>query len=79
MAGLVFLEKNGYKIDVTNKEFVSVVDKVGVAAASLDELYDVVRRLAAKSKVDRRGWEKVIVESVDDEKEFLADQAKGGQ
>ena len=79
VAGLVFLEKNGYKIDVTNKEFVSVVDKVGVAAASLDELYDVVRRLAAKSKVDRRGWEKVIVESVDDEKEFLADQAKGGQ
>lgn len=64
VAGLVFLIKNGYKVDITNADFVSTVDKAGVAAATLDDLYDVLRRLAAKSKVDRRGWETVVGQSV---------------
>ena len=79
VAGLVFLAKNGYKIDVTNSGFVSTVDKVGVAAATLDDLYGVLRRLAVKSKVERKGWEKLIEQSIESDKEFLTDQAKGGQ
>ena len=78
VAGLVFLAKNGYKIDVTNPEFVATVDRVGVAAASLDDLYEMLGRMAVKSKAERRGWDKVVEESVSSQGEFLTDQAKQG-
>lgn len=74
VAGLVFLAKNGYKVDITNHDFVSAVDRVGMAAASLDDLYELMSRLAAKSKSDRRGWEKVVEATVESMKDFLTEQ-----
>lgn len=75
VAGLVFLAKNGYRFDITDPEFVSTVDKAGMAAASLDDLYDVVRRLAVKSKAERKGWDKVADLTVESMKDFLTSQA----
>jgi death-on-curing family protein len=75
LAGLVFLAKNGYKFDITDPEFVSTVDKVGIAAASLDDLYEAVRRLAMKSKAERRSWDKVVGSTLDSMKDFLTSQA----
>ena len=72
VAGLVFLAKNGYTLDITNAELASTVDRVGIGAASLDDLYDVVCRLAAKSKAERRGWEKVLAEVVQSHRTLLA-------
>ena len=38
VAGLAFLAKNGHSIDIEDEEFVSTVDKAGIAAADLDSL-----------------------------------------
>jgi prophage maintenance system killer protein len=72
VAGLAFLRKNGYRIDLKNPEFVSVVDKVGIAAATLDELYSVIRDLIAKSPTERKGWDKAVREVVESNRAFLA-------
>lgn len=45
VAALAFLHMNGFSIDIKNKELLSVVDKAGIARATLNETYDVVRRL----------------------------------
>jgi prophage maintenance system killer protein len=71
VAGLAFLKKNGYSIDIENPEFVSTVDKVGIAASTLDDLYSVVLRLAKKSPAERKGWEKAVQAEVDSHKDFL--------
>lgn len=71
VAGLTFLAKNGYKIDIADPEFVSTVDRVGIAAANLDDLYGVMRRLAAKSAVERKGWDKALRQRVESNKDFL--------
>ena len=71
VAGFVFLRKNGYKIDIEDGDLVSVVDKVGVAAANLEELHELVRRLMVKSTADRKGWENLVVQAVDSKRDFL--------
>jgi len=72
VAGLTFLRKNGYKIDLKSPEFVSAVDKVGIAAASLDDLYGVMRDLIAKSPSERKGWDRVVREAIESNRAFLA-------
>jgi len=71
VAGLAFLTKNGHSIDIENDEFVATVDKAGIAAADLDDLYAVVRSLASKGRVERRGWDAVVKRAVEDHREFL--------
>ena len=71
VAGSAFLAKNGIGIDITDPEFVSRVDQAGVAAAGLDDVYEIVRRIARDSKVDRRGWAKAVAAVVESEKDFL--------
>ena len=71
VAGLAFLSKNGHTIDIENAEFVETVDRVGVAAADLGNLYAVVRRFVSKSKTERRGWERVVKEAVEAHRDFL--------
>lgn len=72
VAGLAFLLKNGYSMDIRKPELVSTVDRAGMAAASLDDLFAVMGDLMSKSKSDRRGWDKVTKSVVDDNKDFLA-------
>lgn len=71
VAGLVFLAKNGHKIDIANPEFVSTVDKVGIAAAGLEDLYVVMRGLTVKSPAERKGWEKAVKQLVESNRDFL--------
>lgn len=73
VAGLVFLRKNGFKIDITNPELVSAVDRVGVAAASLDDLFDVISKLVIKTTPERKSWESAIKQVIEDNREFLTD------
>lgn len=71
VAGLVFLRKNGYNIDISHPDLVSVVDRAGMAAADLDDLYDVIERLATKSAPERKSWEGAIKQAVEANKKFL--------
>ena len=71
VAGLVFLEKNGHTVDIEDEEFVSTVDKAGIAAADLDDLYAVVRGLITKGKAERRGWDAVVRGAVQSHEVFL--------
>ncbi len=71
VAGLAFLAKNGHSIDIENEDFVGAVDKVGIAAADLDDLYDVMRGLVSKAKPDRKGWDGVVKGAVEKHREFL--------
>ncbi len=45
VAGSAFLKMNGYTIDMRDKEMVRVVDKAGIAGASLNEVYEVTKKL----------------------------------
>ena len=71
VAGVTFLLKNGYSMDIRNSTFVSTVDRVGVAAASLDDLFEVVAGLVKKSATERKGWENAIKQVVDSNRSFL--------
>jgi len=71
VAGAVFLAKNGYSVDLGNPDLVSTVDRAGMAAAGLDEVYAVLRRLVAKSKLQRKAWDKAVAEAVSSNKEAL--------
>jgi len=71
VAGLVFLLKNGYTVDIEDEEFVSTVDKAGIAAADLDDLYAAIKRLISKGKAERRGWEALVEAAVQKHEEFL--------
>jgi prophage maintenance system killer protein len=71
VAGLVFLLKNGYSIDISHPDLVSAVDKVGMAAASLDDLYGVMEGLVTKAPVERRSWEGAIKHAVEANRKFL--------
>ena len=71
VVGLVFLRKNGYDMDINSAELASTVDRAGIAAATLDDLYEVVGRLAVKSKAERRSWEKVVADVVKSHGELL--------
>ncbi len=39
------MKMNGRSIDVRREELVSVVDKAGIAAASLNDVQEVIRKL----------------------------------
>jgi prophage maintenance system killer protein len=71
VAGAAFLNKNGKLLDLENDEFVATVDKAGIAAADLDDLYARVDELIAKGKVERKSWERVVKDVVDRHKDFL--------
>jgi len=73
VAGLVFLRKNGYKIKIDDPELISVVDKAGMAAASLDDVYDLMRRLSAKSAAERKAWESAVKQTVESNSRFLTE------
>jgi death-on-curing protein len=73
VAGLVFLRKNGYNIEIEDPELISVVDKAGMAAASLDDVYDVVGRLSVKSGAERKAWESAVKQTVEANRKFLTD------
>jgi len=73
VAGEVFLLKNGRKIDFTDSSLVSVVDRVGIAAASLDDLRVVIEGLMSKTKLERKSWQSVIKQVVDSNKKFLVE------
>lgn len=75
LAGYIFLRKNGHKIDITDSSFVSAVDKVGIAAATLDDLYGVMQGLVKKSTADRRSWAKTIEDAVESNRTFLTNTA----
>jgi prophage maintenance system killer protein len=70
---LAFLNKNGYTMNVQDAEFVSAVDKAGMGAAGLDELYGIVRRMITKSPTERKGWDKAVKEIVASNKKFLTE------
>jgi prophage maintenance system killer protein len=72
VAGLAFLSKNGQALDIQNPEFVGAVDKAGVAAADLDDLYAVVTRLTSKAKTERKAWDRIVREVIVKNKDFLA-------
>ena len=71
VAGLVFLAKNGHTVDIEDEEFVSTVDKAGIAAADLDDLYAVIKGLISKEKAERRGWDALIKGAVQKHEGFL--------
>lgn len=73
VAGLSFLRKNGFKLDLEDKDLVSTVDRVGVAAANLEDLYAIMERVTKKSKAERRSWDKVVKEIVATNKKALTD------
>jgi len=73
VAGQVFLLKNGYSIDISHQDLVSAVDKVGMAAASLDDLYEVIEGLAKKTPAERKSWEGAIKRVVEANKKFLVE------
>ena len=75
VAGLVFLRKNGYTIDIRDRELVSMVDKVGMAAADLDALYTVVEERSKKSPTERKGWTNAVTLTVESNRRFLRDLA----
>ncbi len=73
VAGLVFLRKNGYKMEMSDPGFVSAVDKVGIAAATLDDLYMAMEKSVSKSTQERKSWETAIEGTIDANKAFLTD------
>ena len=72
VAGLAFLTKNGRTLDIEDHGLVATVDKAGIAAADLYDLYAEVSRLVAVRKAERRSWDKVIADSIEKNRDFLA-------
>jgi prophage maintenance system killer protein len=73
VAGAAFLRKNGYSIDLTNPGLVSMVDKAGMAAATLDELFGAIDALIVKAPTERKGWEGAVTQMVEANRKFLRD------
>jgi death-on-curing protein len=71
VAGLTFLVKNGYTLSLENEELVSTVDKAGIAAADLDDLYGVIKDQVTKSKSERKAWDVVLKGVVEKNRDFL--------
>ena len=72
VAVLAFLAKNGRTLDIKDPGFVSAVDRAGIAAANLDDVYAEVTRLMSKTKTERKSWEKAVAETIERNKDFLA-------
>ena len=75
IAGQVFLRKNGYSINLKDEGLVSVVDRVGVAAATLDDLFTAITKLMKKAPVERKGWDKTVSLVVESNRKLLTDVA----
>jgi len=73
VAGIVFLRKNGYTMKINDPDFVSIIDKAGMAEATLDDVFDAVKRLYVKSTVDRKAWDASIKQTVEENRKFLTD------
>ena len=73
IAGVVFLRKNGFDLNIKDPDLISVIDKAGMAEASLDDVFDAVKRLSSKSKVERKAWDATIRQTVDANRKFLTD------
>jgi len=73
VAGVVFLRKNGFAMKIDDPDLISVIDKAGMAEASLDDVFDAVKRLYVKSTVDRKAWEASVAQTVEDNRKFLTD------
>ncbi len=71
VAGLAFLLKNGFSLNIEDPEFVGAVDKAGVAAADLDDLFGLVQSLAKKHSVERKGWDTVVAQIVSSNRDAL--------
>lgn len=71
VAGAVFLMKNGHSLDISDPEFVSMVDRVGIAAATLEELHTALDRATKEAGPERKGWAKVVEAVVDVHRDFL--------
>lgn len=72
VAGLAFLAKNGRTLDIKDPGFVGAVDRAGIAAADLDDLYAEVTRLVSKAKTERKSWGKVVEATIEQNRDFLA-------
>jgi prophage maintenance system killer protein len=73
VGGQVFLRKNGRTMDITDPDLVSTVDRVGIAAAILDDLYGVMKGLISRAPASRKSWDALIKESVESNRKFLVD------
>lgn len=71
VSGVAFLQKNGYTVNIRDASLVDAVDRVGVGAASLDDVYAALGGLLEKAKVDRKGWESLVESLIEANKEFL--------
>lgn len=71
VAGLVFLAKNGFRADITNADFVSIVDRAGIGAADLDDVYGAIRGITEKGATERKGWDGIVKAVVAANKDFL--------
>ena len=71
VAGAVFLRKIGYAVDLSDSSLVSAVDRAGMAAASLDDVFESLESCTKKGKAERRSWEKVVEDTVDANRAFL--------
>jgi prophage maintenance system killer protein len=74
VAALVFLRKNEREMDISNPALVEVVDKVGMAAAGLDDVYSAMEDLVKKGEADRKSWSSVLKKAIDDNKDFLIEE-----
>lgn len=45
VAGLAFLQMNGYTLDIKNADLVGVVDRAGISTATLNDVQAALRRL----------------------------------
>ncbi|MDV3294164.1 MAG: Fic family protein [Nitrososphaerales archaeon] len=45
VAGLAFLQMNGYTLDIKDTDLVSVIDRAGISTATLNDVQAVLRRL----------------------------------
>lgn len=75
VSGVAFLSKNGFALSLADPELVSTVDKAGMAAASLDDLYGVIQMLAKKRAVERKGWDKVVAQVIESNRSALTDMS----
>ncbi|MDG7011081.1 MAG: Fic family protein [Nitrososphaerota archaeon] len=72
VAGAVFLLKNGYALNLRDPGLVDTVDRAGMGAATLDDVFAVVGTLLARTRSDRKRWDGVIASVVEANKDFLA-------
>ena len=71
VSGVAFLRKNGLALSIRDQALVDTVDRAGMAAATLDDLFAVMGGLLKKAPSDRKGWAGVVDGVVDANRDFL--------